>query len=281
MIAELLLSATLIANLAARVQPPAPPVVSQPAPAVPSLERQFFKNLLRDQRAIWTSPRHVRGHDLAWIAPFSVGTAVFFAADRRIGDNVTDQIVTHPGLFPASRGISEAGTGYAVSAAAVAFYVIGRATHNPHARETGVLTAEALLDSAIVGGVIKSLTQRGRPDSGDHRSEFFTKGSSFPSGHALGIWSAATVIAQEYSDHRWVQLVAYGMAGAVSVSRVTARRHYPSDVLVGSAMGYLIGRYVYRAHHVETAPSSHRLPFVSVELSRQTQTYAVALRWVY
>jgi hypothetical protein len=30
----------------------------------------------------------------------------------------------------------------------------------------------------------------------------------------------------------------------VSVSRVLAREHFPSDVLVGSTLGYLIGGYV-------------------------------------
>jgi membrane-associated phospholipid phosphatase len=38
------------------------------------------------------------------------------------------------------------------------------------------------------------------------------------------------------------------MAAGVSVARVTSRNHFPSDVVVGSAIGYLIGGYVYRRH---------------------------------
>jgi hypothetical protein len=38
------------------------------------------------------------------------------------------------------------------------------------------------------------------------------------------------------------------MATAVSVARVTGRNHFPSDALVGSAVGYLVGGYVYRQH---------------------------------
>src|SRR6185312_13419517 len=41
----------------------------------------------------------------------------------------------------------------------------------------------------------------------------------------------------------------YGAAGAVSISRVTGRQHFPSDVVVGSTLGWLIGRQIYRAHH--------------------------------
>src|SRR5262249_40005191 len=38
-------------------------------------------------------------------------------------------------------------------------------------------------------------------------------------------------------------------ATAVSISRVTGRQHFPSDVVVGGALGWLIGRQVYKAHH--------------------------------
>ena len=34
----------------------------------------------------------------------------------------------------------------------------------------------------------------------------------------------------------------------MSVARVTSRNHFPSDVVVGSAIGYLAGGYVYRQH---------------------------------
>jgi len=40
------------------------------------------------------------------------------------------------------------------------------------------------------------------------------------------------------------------LATAVSLSRMTSQRHYASDVLVGSAIGYLIGNFVMR-HHSE------------------------------
>jgi membrane-associated phospholipid phosphatase len=69
------------------------------------------------------------------------------------------------------------------------------------------------------------------------------KGSSFPSGHAAGAFSVATVIAHRYGKHRWVPWVAYGFATAVSLSRVTTLSHFPSDVFLGAALGYTITRY--------------------------------------
>ncbi len=58
----------------------------------------------------------------------------------------------------------------------------------------------------------------------------------------------AAVVGDEYPG--WLTRTAvYGLATTVSVSRVLAYQHFPSDVLVGSAAGWLIGHYVYRAHH--------------------------------
>jgi membrane-associated phospholipid phosphatase len=113
-----------------------------------------------------------------------------------------------------------------------------------------LLGAEALIDSSIVVTALKTASQRQRPSEDHSSGEFFEGGSSFPSGHAISAWSLATVIAQEYGHHRpLVQIGAYGLATAVSLSRYTGRNHFLSDVLVGSAIGYGIGRYVYHKHH--------------------------------
>ncbi len=58
----------------------------------------------------------------------------------------------------------------------------------------------------------------------------------------------AAVIGEEYRG--WLpRTLVYGLASTVSVSRVLSYNHFPSDVLVGSASGWLIGHYVYKAHH--------------------------------
>jgi membrane-associated phospholipid phosphatase len=47
------------------------------------------------------------------------------------------------------------------------------------------------------------------------------------------------------------KITAYGLAAGLSLTRVLARQHFPSDVLVGSAVGWLVGRYVFHKHHNE------------------------------
>jgi hypothetical protein len=213
----------------------------------------------------------------------------FFATDRETGDSVAK----HTGQLDASRIISYAGSIYGVSAGAASFYLIGRTTHNQRARETGILSAEAIIDSGIVVTVLKEITQRARPLTGKDRSKFFVGGSSFPSGHSIEAWSVATVVAHEYHDQLAVQIAAYGIASAVSVSRFTGLHHYLSDVLVGSAMGYGVGRYVYHAHNRhskssggddeedETFTRSKRLPAIAPMYDRRAHDYGLALAWVF
>jgi len=45
------------------------------------------------------------------------------------------------------------------------------------------------------------------------------------------------------------------MATTVATTRVTGGQHFPSDVFVGSALGYLVGRYV--ANKDKQALTSH------------------------
>ena len=264
------------------VAPPALQATPSPSPPQPSpgssLEKQFLKNLLRDQKAIWTSPFHLEPQDARWLVPFGLGTAGLIATDRQTGD----WIAGYPDLVDPSTAISYAGSGGTVAAATAALYVIGLATHNTRAREAGLLGAEALLNSSIVVTVLKNVTQRVRPDEGEDRSKFFVGGSSFPSGHSSGIWSFATVVAEEYHDRRAVQVVAYSIAGLVSVSRFTAQKHYLSDVLVGSAIGYGIGRYVYRAHHAGGPGSrSSTFPLIAPQYDRRARAYGIGLTWIY
>jgi membrane-associated phospholipid phosphatase len=121
-----------------------------------------------------------------------------------------------------------------------------------HARETGLLSAEALLDGLVVEQGIKLITWRERPNVDGQHGRFFQSSagvdSSFPSSHSVVAWATASAIASEYPSH-WTQFFVYSAATGVSLTRVMGQQHFPSDVLVGSAAGWLIGHYVVQRHH--------------------------------
>jgi membrane-associated phospholipid phosphatase len=283
-----LLAILFSVSFSTQAQTPQPsPSPTPQTRATPTLEKQFFKNILSDQTAIWTSPFHLHGHDARWLLPLGLGTAGLIATDQSTGDEIAESTRQ----LNASRIVSYAGSGYGVGSVALTFYLVGRAKHDDRARETGLLGAEALIDSAIVVTALKEITQRSRPLSGKSRSDFFDGGSSFPSGHSIATWSLATVIANEYHDRPLVQIAAYGIASAVSVARFTGEKHYLSDVLVGSAMGYGIGRYVYHAHHRKTTSDSdnedesrgrsHAWPLIAPQYERRAREYGATLAWSF
>ena len=69
-------------------------------------------------------------------------------------------------------------------------------------------------------------------------------------------WTVAGVIAGEYPS-KWVQLSAYSVASSVSLMRVLGQEHFPTDVLVGGAAGWLIGHSVFEKHQL-SIPSRRR-----------------------
>jgi len=281
----------LFGQALAQTTPVAPSAQPQPTPR-PTTEKNFFHNILRDQKGIWTAPFHWQQSDAKWIAPLLLSTGALIITDRRTsgalvshGDNLSRLRI--------SKDISYLGSAYATGGTAALFYIAGRLKHDERAKETGLLAAEAFLNSGILVQVLKVASQRQRPPVDNSSGEFFDGGSSFPSGHAISAWSVATVIAEEYGPrHPAVRYGAYGLATAIGISRYTGRKHFLSDVLMGSAMGYGIGRYVYHQHHdtsldSKNAKQTSRLlkskffPALIPSFSRQTHSYGARLAWSF
>jgi membrane-associated phospholipid phosphatase len=201
----------------------------------------FLKHLASDQKQFWTFPTRLQLKDLKWIAPSAGVIGAFIASDSWWSKQV-------PGSHVAtSKTISEYGT-YSLMGLGGASFLLGQMTHNDHMSETGLLAGEAAIDSSAVAYAFKEITQRQRPYQDHGNGTFFAGGSSFPSEHSAIAWSIASIFAHEYPG--WLtQATAYGLASAITVTRVTAQQHFPSDVIVGGLLGWYFGRQVYRAHH--------------------------------
>lgn len=206
----------------------------------------------KDQANIYSAPFH--RSNLKWDALFLGGTGLMISTDSNATGALSGNHVD------ISRNISNAGL-YATSAAAGVLWLSGMTSHNEHSRETGALSAEALVNAVPFYVGVQLLSGRQRPNQGNSNGLFWRNNalnSSFPSGHALFTWSMATVIAHEY-PRPWVKWLLYGTATAVSVTRFTGREHFPSDVVVGSVIGYFIGRHVFQVRCREgLSESCHR-----------------------
>ena len=205
-------------------------------------------HLAQDQKQFWTFPTRLRRQDLKWVVPAVAGTVGLFAADSWISKQVPDR----PYQLNRSLKISNYSV-YSLIAAGGGAYVFGKLSNNEHMRETGFLAAEAAIDATAVTYAFKFTTTRQRPYTGNGDGDFFyghpsSTNLSFPSEHSAIAWSIAGVLAHEYPGPL-TKFGAYGLASAVTLTRVTAKQHFTSDVLIGSVLGWYFAHEVYRAHH--------------------------------
>jgi PAP2 superfamily len=245
-----LLAGALSLVTQAQTWPPAPipPVPNAPEPQKSVTVRDVPLNILKDQGAIWSSPARIGEKDLNYLVPLGLAVTLAMTTDHQ----VMSEKVSHD---KNSNDRDTKGSNVLLSpfiAAPVVMYGVGHLAHSEHVRETGILTGEALVDSLVVEQGMKLIFMRERPTVDEGRGKFFQTSvgvdGSFPSNHSMLAWSSAAVLAEEYRS-KLNQLAFYGVATGVSVTRVLGQQHFPSDVLVGSAFGWMIGHYVYKKHH--------------------------------
>jgi membrane-associated phospholipid phosphatase len=235
---------------------------------------RMAKFVLRDQKAIWTSPFHTGKSDIKYWAIFYWAIfywaifywaifywaifywAIFGAATG--GFIMADQHIAHaapntPGLRTLGTDISYLGAFYTALPRTAGFYFLGTARGDERFRETGLLGFEILADAGAVDLALKIVTDRERPEQ-DSMEGHCEEGparwnSSFPSGHATSTFALASVFAHEYHNKTWVKIVVYAYAAGVVGARLAANQHFPGDTLAGGAIGWFIGDYVYAKRH--------------------------------
>jgi capsule assembly protein Wzi/PAP2 superfamily protein len=240
------------------------------------------KQFLSDQKAIWTSPARLRWSDAEWIVPVAGITTGLILTDTSFSRSLSRS----PNTLRHYNDIRTAGVA-SLGAVSGGMYLWSLHTHDPHQRETGFLASEAIVDSLVITEGLKFATGRQRPLQGDGQGNFFQRGNSFPSEHSAAAWAAAGILAHEYPGPM-TKILVYGLATSVSVLSVGSREHFPSDVFIGSGLGWLVSEYVYRTHHRAELGGSAWSPFGTLihgDLSGPPQykgsTYVPLDSWVY
>lgn len=218
--------------------------------------RKLPGNLLADQKEIWLFPlRLAKGKEILPTVAVVGVTAALVATDAHSAPPFRN--TTNFSGF--NRVFNGTATGAFIAAVPAAFYITGLARKDTYAQNTALLAAEAFADGFAVDLAMKGITGRRQPLSyygnGPYTDSFFNgthnpfHSGGFYSVHAMAATSVAAVIAHRYRNHRWVPYVAYGLAGAISFSRITRSDHFPGDVFFGGAMGFVIAKYVVLPAH--------------------------------
>ena len=202
-----------------------------------------IKNIMRDQREIWTSPARIRLGHADWLVPFAGLTAGFLVTDHDTSLHLSNS----PNKLKNYRNLSNYGIA-GMAGAVGGLYLWGKATGDAHKQEAGVLSGEAAVNALLISETLKYATGRERPGVDFSRGKFWQGGDSFPSDHAAAAWAVASVLTHEYPGI-FTKILAYGAASAISISRVEGKKHFPADAFVGSGIGWLSGWQVYHAHY--------------------------------
>lgn len=221
----------------------------------------ILKAFIQDEKKLWKSPVKMVNKEKVFWVPVLGATVFALSRDEEIYSEFKSFQSKHAWVSKISPVITYGGENITVISASALFFFSGMIFHNEKAKQTGLLSVQALAHAGIIVTLGKYFTGRQRPsyDKGkDYWHWFptslnaFKKGYSqsgfdaFPSGHTIAAWSVATVIAKQYKEKKIIPIVCYTLATGVGLSRITEVAHWMSDVIIGAALGYSIGNFVVK-----------------------------------
>lgn len=229
------------------VAPPLPdaPAVSENGGCVSATVRQLGGDAKHYAGGLKRLPAGmVSSSNLKWEIPVAVSTVVLIEA---VDVHAARQFDLGSGSTRADNA-SNVLLGAEFGAAALTF-LEGCHGGQSHARRAGFAAMEAAGYGIAADELLKLAFNREYPTTGTGEGRFWHGGKSFPSGHAATSWAIASALVHEYPDKRWVKWAAYGTATGVTVLRLAALKHFPSDVVIGGTLGYVTGAWIGGNNH--------------------------------
>jgi len=216
------------------------------------LNREYIVTCVTDTRDVLVSP--VLWHKKQWLGfvAFAGASAILYSQDKDVRDffqrnrsQATDEISKY--------GLEPWGSGFYLFPLIGGMYIYGLAGRHQEAETASLLTGKAMLISGGFTVFFKGITQRHRPNQDLPSNPALWEGPfggfkfvSYPSGHTALAFSAATMLSSYFHEKTWLVVTSYAFATLVGISRLNDDKHWASDVLGGAALGYAIGKLVYK-----------------------------------
>ena len=178
-----------------------------------------------------------------WLRPvsFVVGTVLVSA----LTDKPVDRQMKKYQEKKVLRGLNTYGNAlpYALVGAVGAAFALG----DERMRNTGLISMQSIAAATGFSVLGKYAVGRARPDEEQGPwsrvgTGYSRSNASFPSGHSAVSFAAVTPFAKEY-DAPWL----YGVAALGAAGRVAGRKHWVSDTVAGSVIGYAVGSWLWQA----------------------------------
>lgn len=226
--------------------------------------KTYFILLTSDVKQAFTKPFHMKKRDWKYLGMAAGITAGLTFADKPVQQFALSLRNNHPAVRNTSKYVTNFGGLYEIYTLS-AFGAYGFIFKNEKIKTTTLLASQAYITGAAVESFLKLVSGRTRPSFYDPNTIAqptfkgpFAKtidysgartNSSFPSGHTTVAFAAATVFALEYKKYPWIPVFSYSAATLIGLSRITENKHWSTDVFVGAALGYLVGRQVVNNYH--------------------------------
>ncbi len=214
------------------------------------INKAYILSYLEDTKNVFTSPFYATRKSLfkASVTLALSGTAFLFDAEinsfaqrnrAQITDHISSNVLEHlaDGFYSIPINFCIVGTGYL--------------SKDIKLKSAGLQTLKAMAISSLVVIIPKYVFQRHRPfeDSPSNNLRFEGplgnfRHTSFPSGHTCSAFTIAAVYSEYYKETMYVPVIAYSLATLAGISRMNDNKHWASDVLIGAALGYGIGKLI-------------------------------------
>ena len=197
-------------------------------------------------------------------------TLVAFAV-ASLGDRWVFEHIHNPAIYDRDWGRLLRVTGFLGTWIAIAVAVGLHEGRDPAARPRARRRAWILFWSPALGGsaaeVLKIVIRRERPALHDgfygfrpwDERTWSGAGLSLPSSHAAVAFAGAAMLARYYPRARWV---GYTLAVGCGASRVLARAHFVSDIVLAAGIGWIVAFLLARRWPPEggSGPAEHSDP---------------------
>lgn len=140
------------------------------------------------------------------------------------------------------------GEGFTLFFISIGFFAVGYLWKKNIYRLVGIDSFIAYVVAGLIVQIPKHVVGRPRPRL-THQENFqfdlsFQSGfDAFPSGHASASFAVATVFTRYFPQMAWFF---YATASFIALSRFIRGSHFPTDILAGALLGYLVGFVVAR-----------------------------------
>ncbi len=209
--------------------------------SLPAEPRNFF-------RGVWDCTKETCGAPARWkeaewgaAAAAGLGLLAIAGSDPLLYRNIRARQPWLDAAMPVARDLGET---YGILGTA-GLWLGAELLHQEELASTASTALGAVAVAGILSSLLKPAFAANRPgtDSGNHAffeyqgGRFNILNGSFPSGHTMVAFTLAETFGSSYG--RWWT---YPLAACTAYSRIYEGAHWPSDVLLGAALGMGIGR---------------------------------------